>query len=350
MRLVPRLGLLAVSLAFAPAACGASTAATVHGPSFDASPEASGVADGAPGAGPADASADVVPGDAATEGGAAAPDWQRSVIYLAMPDRFSNGDPSNDDAGSPAATIRRTPTSSTAATSRACASTSPTCATSASAPSGSRRSTRRCRSATAPAATTATGRTRSTPTTARWSRSSARRRTSRASRATSTRPGCASSSTWSSTTRGAARASPRSTPDWFHAAGDVRAARQPRRLLPPQRPARLRAGEPRRRGVPHGPLARVGHAPAARRHPHGHGEERPHELLRAVLRAGGAGRDAGALPRRRVLRHRRASPTSRRPSPPASTRRSSSRSTRRSTTPSPRAARSTRWPRRWPAR
>ena len=101
MRLVPRLGLLAVSVACAPTACGASTAATVHGPSFDASPEASGATDASVDAPPVDASADGAPPEAGVDGGAASPDWQRQVIYLAMPDRFANGDATNDDLGQP---------------------------------------------------------------------------------------------------------------------------------------------------------------------------------------------------------------------------------------------------------
>jgi glycosidase len=66
MRPVLRLGLLASSVV---CACGASPGGGVHGPARDA-------------AAPSDR-------------------WQHTVIYLAMPDRFANGDPSNDDLGQP---------------------------------------------------------------------------------------------------------------------------------------------------------------------------------------------------------------------------------------------------------
>ena len=101
MRLVLRLGLLASSVV---CACGASTGGGVHGPSFDASFDASGAAD---------ASLDAAASDAAVEASAAdagmlAPDaavptdaWQHTVIYLTMPDRFANGDTTNDDLGQP---------------------------------------------------------------------------------------------------------------------------------------------------------------------------------------------------------------------------------------------------------
>ncbi len=101
MRLVLRLGLLASSVV---CACGASTGGGVHGPTFDASFDASGAFD---------ASADTGVSDAAVEGpspeaGMLAPDaavptdaWQHTVIYLTMPDRFANGDPTNDNLGQP---------------------------------------------------------------------------------------------------------------------------------------------------------------------------------------------------------------------------------------------------------
>jgi glycosidase len=101
MRLVLRLGLLASSLV---CACGASTGGGVHGPSFDASFDANSAADASLDAAATDAAVESV----APEAGMLAPDaavpsdaWQRTVIYLTMPDRFTNGDTTNDDLGQP---------------------------------------------------------------------------------------------------------------------------------------------------------------------------------------------------------------------------------------------------------
>ncbi|HEX3344898.1 MAG TPA: alpha-amylase family glycosyl hydrolase, partial [Polyangiaceae bacterium] len=103
MRLVLRLGLLASSVV---CACGASTGSGVHGPAYDGSVEAAGPggagdasADDAAG----DAAADAMPGDGAVppDAAPASADWLHTVIYLTMPDRFANGDPTNDDLGQP---------------------------------------------------------------------------------------------------------------------------------------------------------------------------------------------------------------------------------------------------------
>jgi glycosidase len=83
-------------------ACGAAASGGLHGGVFEG---------GAGGSGP-DASVDAAATDAApgasdapdalaADAGAAFDDWQRRVIYLAMPDRFANGDTTNDDAGQP---------------------------------------------------------------------------------------------------------------------------------------------------------------------------------------------------------------------------------------------------------
>lgn len=85
-------------------ACGAGTGGGAHGPAYDAAT--------GPGAGPdatieaGAADAPVEAGDDASpvppaDAGAAPGDWQRRVIYLVMPDRFANGDTTNDDAGQP---------------------------------------------------------------------------------------------------------------------------------------------------------------------------------------------------------------------------------------------------------
>jgi len=61
--------------------------------------------DGGHTSGEAGARADAGQGDAGGRGDSGAPsgfdadDWQRRVIYMAMPDRFANGDPTNDDVG-----------------------------------------------------------------------------------------------------------------------------------------------------------------------------------------------------------------------------------------------------------
>jgi glycosidase len=103
---VDRTGLVALAVASAcvAAACGASTGSGVHGAVFDAATSPGGPADATVEASPLDAAPGATDGTDAlppADAGAAAADWQRRVIYLVMPDRFANGDTTNDDAGQP---------------------------------------------------------------------------------------------------------------------------------------------------------------------------------------------------------------------------------------------------------
>ncbi|HEY3818132.1 MAG TPA: alpha-amylase family glycosyl hydrolase [Polyangiaceae bacterium] len=96
MRIVLRLGLLASSVV---CACGASTGGGVHGPTFDASLDGSFDA-----AVPADASLDAsfdASLDASFDAAVPSDAWQHGVLYLTIPDRFANGDPTNDNLGQP---------------------------------------------------------------------------------------------------------------------------------------------------------------------------------------------------------------------------------------------------------
>jgi glycosidase len=77
-------------------ACGAAASGGLHGAVFEAGAGGTSGPDASLDS-PAETGQDAGGGDA----GAAFDDWQRRVIYLTMPDRFANGDPTNDDAGQP---------------------------------------------------------------------------------------------------------------------------------------------------------------------------------------------------------------------------------------------------------
>ena len=106
MRLCPRFVIPLGLFAACAAACGASSNG-VHGPTvdFDAGAGAGdgGSGDAGVGSGDGGASSDADAGslDGGATGAADPAVWQPQVVYLVMPDRFFNGDPTNDDAGSP---------------------------------------------------------------------------------------------------------------------------------------------------------------------------------------------------------------------------------------------------------
>ncbi len=96
--------MLLVALAGAPCACGAAAGGGLHGAAFDAAGGHGGGPDaGAESAADASTTAEAGPldGGGAVDATATSADWQQRVIYLVMPDRFANGDTTNDDAGQP---------------------------------------------------------------------------------------------------------------------------------------------------------------------------------------------------------------------------------------------------------
>jgi glycosidase len=98
LRLVPLL------LAGAPLACGAAAGGGLHGGVFDAATGPGGPLDASPDAGLEATAADgasAPPDGSVPDAALPADDWQRRVVYLTMPDRFADGDPTNDDAGQP---------------------------------------------------------------------------------------------------------------------------------------------------------------------------------------------------------------------------------------------------------
>jgi glycosidase len=80
-------------------ACGATNGGA-HGPSYDFDAGA-GAASDAAGSSDAGTEADAPAPDASSRTSADPSVWRSQIIYLAMPDRFANGDPSNDAAGQP---------------------------------------------------------------------------------------------------------------------------------------------------------------------------------------------------------------------------------------------------------
>ena len=240
----------------------------------------------------------------------------RRSLYLVMPDRFRDGDPSNDNATD--CFDATNPSAFTAATSRACARTSATSATSAPPRSGSRRRTAR----PAPrrsAAITATGSTTPIPPTTRSQPELGGAGDARAARSTDmhARRHALRARHGGQPRRRHARGCRSQHPDWFHdpaTCGQLGAAQvycpldhhpdfaqerpRSRRTCRRSRPARSRAIDvdgirmDTAKHVPAGVLPRQLLPRGARRAP---GAVRGRRDLRA-----GLDRDVRAVPRRRL--------------------------------------------------